>query len=130
MRQCKNECPGGHEHGTETKPARLRTYSSEVTDRNAAQHTGDVVGAGNEARLLAVHLEALFDGWKTDVDHAVDEHALAKHEHADDCQCALDGSTLNETWGLQLPPFARDVRFIFILWKKDEDNLAQQKQDR
>ena len=79
----KHQHAHGQVHG-------LAAAAAQVGDGDEAEDGGDVVAAGDGARLRAADLEAALDGGDDDVDEAVDHHALRGREKERSGMCGDD----------------------------------------
>lgn len=77
---------------------------AKVTDKRQADTGGDVIGAGDEASLVAVQVEASLDGSDDRVDEAVDYHPLQEGAHTKEEQHPVGAVEHLESFGSKRPP--------------------------
>lgn len=102
----------GHDEHAPAQPARLVAGAAEVADEGQAHAGGDVIGAGDEARLVAAQVEAPLDGGDHRVDEAVDDHALEEGGGAQEEQHPTRGVEELDGFGSQGPPATQLSRVI------------------
>lgn len=104
MRQGEHQRAQCHDENPPSQPAGLVPRATEVADEGQAEAGGDVVGAGDEAGLVAAQVEAPLDGGHHGVYEAVDDHPLEERGHAEEEQHpAWRVENLDEP-GRQSPP--------------------------
>lgn len=81
VRKREEKRPEAQQQHSGADPSRLVSETSEVGDRQEAGDAGDVVAAGDQARLRARQFKSLLDRRDDDADEAVDDHSL---KHAPD----------------------------------------------
>lgn len=82
VRQGKDQRAQGHDQHTPAKPLGLVARTSEVADKGQTNASSNVIGAGDQAGLVAAQIKAPLDGRYHRVDEAIDDHPLKEGGHA------------------------------------------------
>lgn len=110
MGQSKHERAHAHDEHPPAKPAWFVPRPTKITNKGQAHTRSDVIGACNEASLIAAKVKAPFNGRDYCVDETVDDHPLKERGHAKEEQHPSGGVEDLDRIGCKSPPATQVIR--------------------
>lgn len=109
MGQCEYQGADSQDQHAPAQPSWFVPVAPKVAYEGEAQTGSNVVGAGDEPALVAVQIEAAFDGGDDSIDEAIYRHALKEGGRTQEEEEALGGVEDLQALGCEGLPAAQRV---------------------